>query len=63
MYFVPLIASLSMLMVLLGLYNIIFQQQYDASNFFVTILFAVIFGLSVVGMRTKKLENLIPIGT
>jgi hypothetical protein len=60
MYFMALTASLSIMMVLLGLYTIIFQQQYEAANFFVSILFA-IFGLSVLGIKTRARVDSIPI--
>jgi hypothetical protein len=62
MYFMALTASLSTMMVLLGIYTIFFQQQYEAANFFVTILFAGIFGLSVLGIKTRAREDSIPIG-
>ncbi len=62
MYFMALTASLSTMMVLLGLYTIIFQQQYEAANFFVVVLFAGIFGLSVMGIKTRAKEDLIPVG-
>ena len=61
MYFMALTASLSIMMVLLGLYTIIFQQQYEAANFFVSILFTGIFVLSVMGIKTRAREDSIPI--
>lgn len=55
--YLPLTASLSMFMVLLGAYFVFVQQQYEASNFLVILMFAVIFGLSVFGIRTRPKED------